>query len=222
MVELWAQFGSRAASALSAWITLANLEQADLLLIAKGFAAAVPPASVLSALGAATSTRSRPMNTELLRSLVADPNGHLPHPDLLTALGSHTVAVADRVDIVTSRYAAASNNHQRREVLELSSRLKPNTMAARLELIDKIILPMLSLGTTATQHVLDYARELCVPFPPKTKKRLGDAMLLATLGTSTERKARDVMQSMGYNVTKKGGFFGIGKKTHIDTGTDAE
>jgi hypothetical protein len=81
---------------------------------------------------------------------------------------------------------------------------------------------MLSLGTTATQHVLDYARELCVPFPPKTKKRLGDAMLLATLGTSTERKARDVMQSMGYNVTKKGGFFGIGKKTHIDTGTDAE
>ena len=65
---------------------------------------------------------------------------------------------------------------------------------------------MFGLNQQAKEHALDYVERLCLPFPPKTKKRLGDVIVGATRGTSIEKRSQDKMKAMGYSVKKTGGL----------------
>lgn len=218
MLGLWADDGAAAAPALEAWLALANLDVADLTAIGSSLAAARPSDSVIAALNRATTRLSKAIKLGALQHMLTDSALVMPSRALLVALGSQSVPAADLAHTLIERYSASGNNHMRKQVLELWSRLDINGTAQR-ELIDRIVIPMLGLNLQATELALDYVEQLCVPFPPKTKKRLGDAIVAATRGTGNEKRSQDKLKSMGYSVRKTAGFFGLGKSTHVDTGS---
>ncbi|HQZ36646.1 MAG TPA: P-loop NTPase fold protein [Ilumatobacteraceae bacterium] len=221
MVQLWGDFSTPAAPAVQAWLTLAQLSAADVVAIGSAFVTSQPPASVLAALGNATVGLNRTSRLEALQHLLVDPAGMVPSRAVLDALGAPSVSAADLAQMLIARYTACGNNHQRKQVLELWGRLDISATARR-DLIDRIVIPMFGLNQQAKEHALDYVERLCLPFPPKTKKRLGDVIVGATRGTSIEKRSQDKMKAMGYSVKKTGGFLGLGKTTLVDTGSDED
>ena len=221
VVQLWAEFTTAAAPAVQAWLALSPLSAVDLVAIGTAFTRSEPPASVLAALSSTTVGLSRATKLDALRQLLLDAAAVVPSGSVLGALGSQSVSAADLAQVLIERYTACGNNHQRKQVLELWARLDLSS-AAKRDLIEQIMIPMFALNQQAKEHALDYVDRLCIPFPPKVKKRLGDAIVAATRGTSIEKRSQDKMKAMGYSVRKAGGFLGLGKTTHVDTGSDQD
>jgi hypothetical protein len=134
----------------------------------------------------------------------------LPSPATLETIGLSKLPPASAESLITDRYNRSTNNSERRSALDLWYAARITDPAARVRLINTVLIPMIGLNAGAVGQVLILFGELAKPVPTSVKKRLGDALLKATQDDKTlNARALHALEDAGYATSR--GL--LGKKT---------
>ncbi|MFD7645645.1 hypothetical protein ACFV4P_33935 [Kitasatospora sp. NPDC059795] len=130
----------------------------------------------------------------------------------MSDLGDHEAA-----SLVTDRAAQCTNNTERRAVLALWEGAGITQAAARRQLVEEVLLPILDpRNAGATELALEFLPRLVAPIPQGMKRQIAEAVDRATSASDKlHNKALTVMTGLGYSTTSTG-WFGRRRKIRTD------
>lgn len=147
-------------------------------------------------------------HVELLKHFLLDFERPLLDAAVLAALGLQDAPEADLTSILIQRFEACMNNGQRRAVLEVWRMSSVKDNRHRRILIEKILIQLLKLNSTAAEMALNYFNQLALPIPASIRSMLGKAALdAADLRPDLRDKVHSVLKRAGYKSSKKGFIF---------------
>lgn len=151
----------------------------------------------------------------LLESFISNENKPVPSTQVLQAIGLNDLEEASVASLIVDRYLRSTTNENRKSALKIAELANFSVHNARRKIILEIIIPMLSLNSSAAEIALSYALKLAKPFPPGAKSPLGDAMVAAGSNfPAVSDKAHAALRTLGFS-NKRKGLFGLGSE--IDT-----
>ncbi|WP_222106602.1 KAP family P-loop NTPase fold protein [Mycobacterium kubicae] len=209
--------GSAAFVAVEMWLPIARPDYEDLVALISRLR---PHGPVGNSLVDAVAELRRGWTDDQLATFI---RAQIVHPDTarlseadILLLGLRDIDGGTLADILIERFATCHNNNQRRALVELWSKAKISDDAARRRLIQTVVVGLLqpadgNRAVGQTEIALDALSRLGNPLPYGTKAVLGRAVQKAVTGNEVmERKARSVLEDLGY-ATKRHGMFGLKK-----------
>ncbi|MDI9966727.1 P-loop NTPase fold protein [Rhodococcus sp. IEGM 1251] len=219
MAEVIDNYADQSSRAASLWVSLTKPGPDDFVLVFDRLAAAHAVSTEF--VEAAESTQKdwgSDQRRPVLNHYLNEPDTSAPDELTLRAIG---LAAADDkmvADLLCDRFSRATNNTQRRAVVDLWTNAHINETAARKKLIETIVYGLLALSTSdnrnvsATELALTALDTLGDPLPYGIKGALGERIKTAVDGNKDlETKALRVLPRLGYSTTT-GGFFGRSKR----------
>jgi hypothetical protein len=108
---------------------------------------------------------------------------------------------------LVATYEAATNNEQRRAVMELWHEVNPSPAALRRKLVDSIYIPLLEDGKDATRIALSFFALVRDAPTQASRDRIRKAIRAAVAGDKTlEKRAEKMLRDAGW-ISKKRGWF---------------
>lgn len=147
----------------------------------------------------------------LLNMHLASADSQIPADLVLTTIGLASADDDVAADLLCSRFAKATNNSQRKAVIDLWTKAEIRDPAARKRLIETLVYGLLELCTGgsgnagAVDLALSALSTLGKPLPHGVKGALGERVKAAVEGNeSLENTALRVLPQLGYSTSMKG------------------
>ncbi|MGJ3403984.1 KAP family P-loop NTPase fold protein [Glutamicibacter sp. Je.9.36] len=165
------------------------------------------PKPLLSAVSYWRARQTTANQYTLLESFISKENEPVPSTPVLQAVGLNDLDEASVASLIVDRYLRCTTNENRKSALKLAELAHFSVHAARRRVILEIIIPMLSLNSSAAEIALFYALRLAKPFPSGSKNLLGDAMVAAGSNfPAVSEKAYAALHTLGFSIRRKGLF----------------
>jgi len=214
IVSLVNGYGSPAGAAAALWVELAAPGPDDLALLLDALlATGALSGPFVDAARALERVWSGPQHRSLLDRYLEDARGELPADITLHALGLADAADGEVADLLCTRFATITNNHQRQVVVSLWAKADIHEDSARRRLIETVVVGSLTSGSGrkrnagAVEIALGALERLGVPLPRGVKGALGEHLLSASAGDDVlERRADRVLTLLGLPPRPKRGF----------------
>ncbi|MFE9766616.1 P-loop NTPase fold protein [Streptomyces sp. NPDC005808] len=138
------------------------------------------------------------------RDLLGGPGTRLPE-HMLIAAGWPSLPDAFTAELLIDRYTRVSKNPDRRAILDLWKAANITTLAARRDLIQAILLPMLEAGQGAAEHALQCLPQLMesVPMGMRTAVRQTVEATVKKWSNLEERSIK-TLTAVGYRTERTG------------------
>lgn len=151
----------------------------------------------------------------LLESFISNENAAVQSAQVLRAVGLNDLDEASVASLIVDRYLRSTTNENRKSTLRLAELANFSGNTSRKRIILEIIVPMLNLNYSAAEIALSYATKLAKPFPPGSKKMLGEAIVAARASfPAVSDKAHATLLKLGFPIKRKG-LLGLGSE--VDT-----
>ncbi|MGQ4363560.1 P-loop NTPase fold protein [Streptomyces sp. SAS_272] len=198
----------RAGETLAAWIALEEPATSDLL---TAISACLRKPSLLqtdTTLLQAVASRLAALPAQeqagFWKDLLGGPSIQLPER-ALTAAGWPSLPDAFAAELLADRFARASKNPDRRAVLDLWKAANITHPAARRDLLQTILLPMLEANQGAAEHALSYLPQLMESVPKGMGKAVRTAVeASAKKWSSLEQRGIKALKAVGYSTERTG------------------
>ncbi|MEU5439907.1 hypothetical protein [Streptomyces griseofuscus] len=136
--------------------------------------------------------------------LLGGPGTHLPE-QTLTAAGWPSLSDAFTAELLIDRYTRASRNPDRRVVLDLWKVADVTSPAARRDLIQQILLPMLEVNQGAAEYAILYLPQLMQSVPKGMGKAVREAVEASgTKWSSLAQRGTKALKAVGYSTERTG------------------
>ncbi|WP_369263544.1 hypothetical protein [Streptomyces sp. R35] len=138
------------------------------------------------------------------QGLVSSPASRIPH-QTLAAAGWSVLPDAEAANLLTDRYSRTTRNPDRQAVLGLWKAASITTPAARVELIQRILIPMLEVGQGAADSALAYLPQLMDSVPRGVRTELRTAVAGASKRWQRlEQRGTTALKAVGYSTERTG------------------
>ncbi|MGW0818044.1 KAP family P-loop NTPase fold protein [Streptomyces viridiviolaceus] len=197
-----------AGEVLAWWIALEEPSATDLLTAVSVILRQVAPRLTDAALHQAVASRLAAVPAQdqagFWRDLLGGPGTHLPE-QMLTAAGWPSLPDPLAAELLIDRYTRASRNPDRRAVLELWKAANITNQAARRDLLQAVLLPMLDANQGAAEHAIQYLPQLMESVPRGTRTSVREAVeASAKKWRALEDRAVKALKTVGYSTERTG------------------
>ncbi|CAL9448922.1 hypothetical protein SUDANB58_02410 [Streptomyces sp. enrichment culture] len=197
-----------AGQTLAAWIALEQPSASDLLKAVSAGLRQLSPMQADAALLQAVASRLAALPAQdqagFWRDLLAGPGTRLP-AQMLTSAGWPSLPDAFTAELLIERYARASRNPDRRAVLDLWRAAHVTNPAARRELIQTILLPMLEGNQGSAELAIQYLPQLMESVPKGMGKAVREAVEASgKKWRSLEERGIKALTAVGYRTERTG------------------
>ncbi|MFC8001985.1 P-loop NTPase fold protein [Streptomyces olivaceus] len=197
-----------ASEVLAWWIALEEPSASELLTAVSAKLRQASPLRTDAALHQAVASRLAAVPTQdqagFWKDLLGGPGTHLPE-QLLTAAGWPSLPAPFAAELLIDRYTRASRNPDRRAVLELWKAANITNQAARRDLLQVVLLPMLDANQGAAEHAIQYLPQLMESIPRGMRTSVREAVeASAKKWQALEDRAVKALKTVGYSTERTG------------------
>ncbi|MGW7515477.1 KAP family P-loop NTPase fold protein [Streptomyces sp. NPDC054796] len=193
---------------LATWIALEQPSAPELFKTVSAGMRQSSPMQTDAALLQAVASRLAALPTQdqasFWRDLLGGPGTRLPAQTLVSA-GWPSLPDALTAELLTERYPRASRNPDRRSVLELWETANVTNPAARRDLIQAILLPMLEANQGSAEFALQYLPQLMESVPKGMRKTVREAVEASgEKWRNLEERGVKALTAVGYRTERIG------------------
>ncbi|MGN9758153.1 KAP family P-loop NTPase fold protein [Streptomyces sp. SD31] len=199
---------SQAGETLAAWIALEEPSASELLkAVSAGLRQQSPMragTALLQAVASRLATLPAQDQASFWRDLLAGPGTRLPVQTLASA-GWSSLPDTLTAELLVERYERASRNPDRRAVLDLWKAADVTNIAARRDLIQTVLLPMLKENQGAADFAIQYLPQLMESVPKGMRKIVREAVEVSVKEWKTlEDHGIKALTAVGYSTERTG------------------
>ncbi|MFJ8049253.1 P-loop NTPase fold protein [Streptomyces luteogriseus] len=199
---------NRVGETLAAWVALEGPSAPELFTAVSAGLRQQSPLQTDAALLQAVASRLADLPAEVQagfwRDLLGGPGTRLPEQTLTTA-GWLSLPDAFTAELLIDRYSRASKNPDRRAVLDLWKAADVKSSAARRDLIQQILIPMLEANQGAAELAILYLPQLMQAVPKGMGKAVREAVeASATKWSNLAQRGTKALKSVGYSTERAG------------------
>ncbi|MFJ6126339.1 P-loop NTPase fold protein [Streptomyces griseoviridis] len=198
----------RVGETLAAWVALEGPSVSELFTAVSAGLRQQSPLQTDAALLQAVASRLADLSAQdqagFWRDLLGGPGTRLPE-QMLTAAGWPSLPDAFTAELLIDRYSHASRNPDRRAILDLWKAANVTSTAARRDLIQQVLLPMLEASQGAAELAILYLPQLMQSVPKGLGKAVREAVEASGTKWSTlAQRGTKALKAVGYSTERTG------------------
>ncbi|MEU0075072.1 P-loop NTPase fold protein [Streptomyces sp. NPDC006332] len=199
---------NRVGETLAAWIALEEPAASDLLTaVSAGLKQQSPlqtDAMLLQAVASRLASLPGQDQAGFWKDLLGGPGTRLPD-QTLTVAGWPSLPDAFTAELLIDRYTRASKNPDRRAVLDLWKAADVTLLAARRDLIQHVLLPMLEVNQGAAEFAIIYLPQLMQSVPKGMGRTVREAVEASgTKWSNLAQRGTKALKDVGYSTERTG------------------
>lgn len=193
---------------LAGWITLERPSASELLTAVSAGLRQQPSlqtnATLLQAVASRLADLPAQYRAAFWRDLLGGPGTRLPE-QTLTAAGWPSLPDTFTAELLIDRYTSTSRNPDRRAILNLWKAANVTSVAARRDLIQQILLPMLEANQGAAEFAILYLPQVMQSVPTGMGKAVREAVEASgTKWSSLAPRGTKALKAVGYSTERTG------------------